>query len=359
MRLKVLHISPEHLTGTLSAFKKGHTEMGTYCRFCTLFKSKSRYDEDVSLNLSFIPKSKWLIKARDFIYKTKNTDRELPGYPPLWRPSTPIENLFFKLRDEVWSAKIETAIEKYDLLNFDIYHLESGLGFYRDGRVIRKLKSLGKKIVCFYHGQDLRIRGVIPQIDELNDVNLTSELDLLRKHPKIEYLFLPFDTSKFKPKAYLNKKLKICHATTNRYFKGSDRIIQVCEELEREHNIEFVLIENRPHSESLQMKSRCDVYIDQISNTGGWGYGMNSVEALSMGLACLTNLVPTYEKFIPDHPFINITPSNMKEKLAELIHNKEIILKKGLEGRRWVEHHHEVKVVLKKLYQIYRREGWI
>ena len=79
---------------------------------------------------------------------------------------------------------------KYDLLNYDIMHLDWGLEFYRDGRFVQKLAAAGKPIVCTYNGQDLRTRGVIPAIDAASSLNLTSELDLLKKHPDIKYLFL-------------------------------------------------------------------------------------------------------------------------------------------------------------------------
>ena len=37
----------------------------------------------------------------------------------------------------------------------------------------------------------------MPLIDSFSDLNLTNEVDLLYKHPKIKYLFLPYETSKF------------------------------------------------------------------------------------------------------------------------------------------------------------------
>ena len=66
------------------------------------------------------------------------------------------------------------------------------------------------------------------------------------------------------------------------------------------------------------MKKEGDIYIDQIHNRGGWGYGMSSVEALSMGLVCMTELVEEYTKFIPDHPFIAIDKGSLKQKLIQL-----------------------------------------
>jgi glycosyltransferase involved in cell wall biosynthesis len=151
----------------------------------------------------------------------------------------------------------------------------------------------------------------------------------------------------------------IGHAPTSRYFKGSDTIIRVCHELEREYGLKFLLIEKKPHQEALRLKAQCDIFIDQISNLGGWGYGMNSLESLSMGIPTCTNMVPQYEKFLPDHPFINVNEGNLKANLLELIQNDQLRRKKALEGRAWVERHHDIRVVIKQLYDYYRKMGWL
>jgi glycosyltransferase involved in cell wall biosynthesis len=269
------------------------------------------------------------------------------------------EKLFFRTRDGLWTPRISKALEKYHLLEFDIYHLEGGLGFFRDGRIIRRLKEMNKKIVCSYHGTDLRQRGVIPQIDALSDLNLTCELDLMTMHPKLNYLFLPIDTSQFTPRSHRGKAQRIGHAPTSRYFKGSDTIIRVCKQLESEFGVQLILIENKPHQEALRLKASCDIFIDQISNLGGWGYGMNSLESLSMGIPTCTNMLPQYEEFLPDHPFINVDSGNMKEQLSALIQDPELREQKGHQGREWVEQRHDIHRVMEDLYGYYRNLGWL
>ena len=363
MALKILYIAPENNAGTLELWQEAHRNFGNEARFVTLFSNPYDYAEDINLNLPLIPQSKWLAKIRHLFYKSHGPEAEYEvrsGYPPTWEPHNMLEALFFRARDMVWAPKIRRAVREYDLLDFDIYHLEWGHGFFRSGKVIRQLKESGKHILCTYHGTDIRNRGVIPAIDEAAEVNLTSELDLLSLHPDLEYLFLPFDTRQFAEKPELSSPIRICHATTNRYFKGSETIINVCEKIARQRNdAEFVLIENLPHSKTLEIKQTADIYIDQISNKGGWGYGMNSVESLSMGSCCCTNLIPEYEKFIPDHPFVNVSVENLYDKLKILLENPKRITTKGHEGKLWVEEHHDIRNVIRELYRIYRREGWI
>ena len=245
------------------------------------------------------------------------------------------------------------------MFDYDIYHFEWGLDFYRDCRFAKQLSKEGKPIICTYHGQDMRTRGVIKEMDEISDLNLTSELDLLKKHPNINYLFLPYDTSSYAESNTISSPLRVCHSPTNRYYKGSDDIIEICSGLDKDGLIEFVLIEDKTHQEVIKIKQSCDIYIDQIHNRGGWGYGMSSIESLSIGLVCLTELVREYQNFIPNHPFINVTKQNLKQKILELTKNQELLVNKKIKSREWVVEHHDISNVSQSLYSFYERNSWI
>jgi hypothetical protein len=285
--------------------------------------------------------------------------QEKSGYPPIWKPSSFMEEKYFQFRDWLWSFKIEPAIKELKLMDYDIYHLDWGLEFYRDGRFVKKLKEAGKSIVCTYHGQDLRTRGVIQDINNVSYLNVTGELDLLKKHPDLQYLFLPFDTSQHKQQIQLHKPLKICHSPTDRYYKGSDSIIPVCEKLAERDDIEFILIENMANDEAQRIKQSCDIFVDQVHNHGGWGYGMNSVEALSMGLCCVTELIPEYVDFIPDHPFVNVTGETLHDSLLELIENPNKIMEYKKKSRTWVVKYHDLHQTGEVLYGYYKERGII
>ena len=58
-----------------------------------------------------------------------------------------------------------------------------------------------------------------------------------------------------------------------------------------------LLIEKQTQEEVIRIKENCDIYIDQIHNRGGWGYGMSSIESLSMGLVCMTEMIDKYRNF--------------------------------------------------------------
>jgi glycosyltransferase involved in cell wall biosynthesis len=353
--MKILYISPENTVGTLTYWKKAHEASGHYCRYITFFPSSGGYEEDICLNLPLLSASSSYINFRLWFLKNiekKEPWKDIGGNPPVWNPPG-WQKLIFRLRELLWSPIINRAIKKYNLEDFDIIHFEWGTDFYRNGKFAQKMKAKGKKIVCHYHGQDMRNRGVIPAIDKLSDLNLTNELDLLSRHPNIHYLFLPYDVQAFQPKEKLNDTLRICHATTNRKVKGSNRIIEICKKLEKSHGIQFIFIENTPHAEVLKLKAQSDIYIDQITDHAP-GYGMNSLESLSMGIASVTYMNEDFQQFLPHHPFISADVSNLEEKLVEMLENRDLLWQYCLRGRQWVNEVHDFRNVVQKLYEYYR-----
>ena len=359
--MKILYISPENTVGTLTLWKKEHISRGNQCRTITFFRSPKNFEEDICLDLPFNFTNPTMSKIRNLIYRSyRGSDgyfKVKEGYPPCWKPEGLLDHAFLRFKDWIWKSTIDSTIREYNLFDFDVYHFESGMDFLKNEDFVKKLDQLGKKIICHYHGEDLRSRGVMPVIDKVSDLNLTNEVDLLKKHPNIEYLFLPYDTSIFNPKDGLNDLLTISHAPTNRFYKGSEKIISICKKFQEQGKIKFDLIENQPHSLALERKSRSDIFIDQIGNKGGWGYGMNSVESLSMGICTLTEMNDVYSAFVPDHPFVNVNEHTLENEINELITNRDTILKQNQEGRQWVQKHHDIKQVSDVLYDYYKKIG--
>jgi len=359
--LRILHLCDQNWVGTASTFVKYHNKFGNYSRLVTLSRCASGFEEDICLNLPLVRGSRFDMMLKGVMNalhsqaaKSRDTERGRE-----WRPRSRFEGLLFNLRDTLWAPRIYSVVERYDLLNFDIYHLESGVGFFRDSRLIKKLKAMGKKIVCYYLGTDLRDRGVIPEIDRLSDLNITTEFDHLALHPGLRFSFLPFEVGDFEVRTAENERLRICHAPRNRSLKGTERIIEVVRQMERRHNVELVLIEGRPHAEALEIKKTCDIAIDQVGDRGGTGYGVNSLETLSMGIPTLTSFTPEFEAFLPDHPFVVVNPDNLATRLEEVILNRGLRREKGRQGRAFVEKYHDAAKVTQTIYAMYREMGWV
>lgn len=336
-------------------FVNMHRKFGYNSRLITYYKNTLNFPEDISLHLP-THTGKLAKKWRD------SKIQETPSYSvnkeelKYYSAKNPLESVYFSLRDFKNAKKINKAIKEFNLNEYDIYHFDGGMDLYRDCRFAISLKEKKKKIVCCYFGSDLRTRGIFKKMDEISDLNLTVEFDHLKLHKNINYIFFPFDESEFTPKPRNNSKLKIVHSPTNRHFKGTDKIIPIIDEIKNERQIEFLLLENLPRDKVLEIKSTCDIAIDQVGGeSGGSGYGKNSLETLAMGIPTVTEFSDDYLKFLGDNPFINSDISNLKNNLLKLIDNDTLrndISKKGIE---WIKNTHSFEAVNKSLLNLYSK----
>lgn len=330
-------------------FVKMHRQNNIESRLITLYKNTLNFEEDLCINLPVhtgATSKKW----RDSKIVNTEYSNELKYY----KPKNLFEKVYFKIRDFKNKATIENVINKYKLYDFDIYHFDGGMDLYRDLRFAKKLKKMNKKIVCCYFGSDLRTRGVFKELDEMSDLNLTVEFDHLDIHPNINYVYFPFDVNEFDTKAHDNKRLKIIHSPTNRKFKGTDKIIKVIDEIKKERDIDFILLENMDRNEVLKIKRECELAIDQVGGElGGSGYGKNSIENLSMGVPTITEFSEDYLKFIKENPFIHSTIDTLKEQLISLIDNRDLMKDYSEKGRRWVEKYHSFESVNTRINELY------
>lgn len=357
--LKILHIAPQNYAGVPYSFFDMHLKCGDYSRLITLHSNPHKFPEDICLNLplpGFTLADKWR--------KKKVTDTEkIQGSTPLYfRPRNAAEKLYFILNDHFRKKTVGRVIEDYKLNDFDIIHYDAGLDFYRNSRQALEWKRRGKKIVCCYYGSDLRVRGVIREMDEISDLNITSEYDHLALKKDLNYLFYPYDPSELPLKKSIdNDLIRIIHTPTNRKYKGTDLIISVIERIKKEKKVEFILMENRPRPEVLEEKSKCDICIDQVGGTmGGTGYGKAGLETLAMGIPTITNMSKEYENWLPENAFV--VANNAEElysRLNELIESKQFRDENGKKGMEWVEKYHGYKNVNARLYELYKKSNII
>lgn len=365
--LRILHIAPFNTAGVPIAFVKAERALGIDSRLVTFRRNQYGFEEDICLDLPWMD-GWWFRTVRNRLSSASRRAAQTlapshqPAVPPcplIWTPGSRLEAVFITIREQLWRRRVQRALERLNFFDYDIYQLDGGLDFFRSGKLVQALHARGKKIVCCYLGSDLRTRGVIPEIDAVSDLNFTVEFDHLRLHPRITYLFFPFDPWQYRVRDGENARLRLFHSATNRRYKGSDRIIEVGKALEREHGIEFVFVERRPHAEVIAIKQTCDIVIDQITNLGGVGYGISSLEALSMGIPVCTNLPAEYEAFIPDHPFVNVTAETLYDRLVDFIRSPQLRQSHGRRGRQWVEQYHDARNVVERMQAMYQERGWI
>ena len=352
--LKILHIAPQNYAGVPYDFYKMHNQCGDFSHLVTLHKNPLDFPEDICLQLP-LPNSSLVKKWR----KKKVTAREQEEHPGtvFFEPKNIFEKIYFSINDFSKKSVIDEAIEKYNLNDFDIIQYDAGLDFFRNASQAIKWKKQGKKIVCCYYGSDLRIRGLIKDLDEISDLNITSEYDHLALKKDIHYLFYPYDSSELPEKSKSeNENITIVHSPTNRKYKGTELIISVIEKIKKEKKIEFILLENVSRSIVLETKSKADICIDQVGGTmGGTGYGKAGLETLAMGIPTIANMSEGYRNWLPENPFVVANNGGeLYYKLNELIESRELRNKFGGQGKSWVEKYHGYKNVNDKLKELYR-----
>lgn len=348
MSRKILHIAPQNFAGMPLDFVKMHRSTGTESRLITLYKNTINFEEDICLGFK-LPTGKRARMWRDSKIGLSSTELKYN------KPKNIAEKIFFKFRDISNSPVLKNIIDKYDLFSYDIYHFDGGMDLYRDLRFAREIKKRGKKIVCCYYGSDLRTRGVFRELDEMSDLNLTVEFDHLSIHKNINYIFFPFDVTEYEIRKKNNKKIKIIHSPTNRKFKGTDKILEVINEIDKQRQIEFILIENMDRNKVLEIKSDCDLAIDQVGGEmGGTGYGKNSIENLSMGIPTFTEFTDDYLTFIRENPFVHSTIDTLGENIIRLIDNEILRNEIRISGRLWVEKYHSFESVNGMLQEYYK-----
>lgn len=331
-------------------FVKMHRRYGFESTLVTIYKNKLNFEEDISLNLE-LPQNNLAKKWRDKKMSSP-TEAGLKEY----KPKNFLEEIYFTLRDSKNKKRINELIEEYNLFDYDIYHFDGGMDFFRNISFAKELKKRNKKIVCCYFGSDLRTRGIFKELEEISDLLLTVEYDHLLLHKNVNYIFFPFDVNAIKFKLNNNKIKKIIHSPTNRAFKGTDKIIPEIDKAMKEVNFEFLLLENTDREELLKIKSTSDLAIDQIGGEmGGSGYGKNSIENLSMGIPTFTEFFDDYYKFLKGNPFINSNINNLKDNIIKFVNDADLIEDYAFRGRKWVEETHSFEAVNEKLMDYYKK----
>ncbi|MCF8412133.1 MAG: glycosyltransferase [Melioribacteraceae bacterium] len=352
---KILHIAPLNFAGVPYDFFRMHNHVGDFSHLITLHKNPHTFPEDICLDFP-LPKFSLAKFWRD--RKKKEIDNSNSESAPYFKSKNVFEKIYFAVNDSLRTQKVEEAIKKYELDSFDIIHLDGGLGFYRNSKQIQKWKSEGKKIVSCFYGSDLRSRGLIKEIDEISDLNITSEYDHLLLKNDLEYLFYPYDTAELPARIENNSDLiKIVHSPTNRKYKGTELIISVINEIKKKYKIEFHLLENLSREEVLRVKSTCDICIDQVGGLGGGtGYGKSGLETLGMGIPTIINMIPEYIEWMPENPFVIANNfDELKKALVELIDDPQLRQEYSAKGTQWVKKYHGYESVNKSLYDLYKK----
>lgn len=146
-------------------------------------------------------------------------------------------------------------------------------------------------------------------------------------------------------------KVKIVHAPSNPSVKGTKYVEDAIQNLKREFDIDFVLIENMPHEFVLDSLETADIVVDQLV-TGE--YGLFAVEGMNAGAAVISNVTDILRQAYPeDLPIVQADPNTIEDVLRELIKDPKMISELGQRGRKYVMKVHECHAALDGVLNAY------
>ncbi|GAA0182698.1 hypothetical protein SH2C18_50300 [Clostridium sediminicola] len=150
-----------------------------------------------------------------------------------------------------------------------------------------------------------------------------------------------------------NFKPIIVHAPTNTAIKGTKYIVKAIEELSHKYDFQFTLVQNISHGEAKKIYLKADIVIDQIILGS---YGGVAVEAMAMGKPVISWISDFMRKRYPNElPIISANPHNIKEKIEILLSDRDMRIKLGKQGRKYVEKYHDANKAVANLLKIYNK----
>jgi glycosyltransferase involved in cell wall biosynthesis len=173
--------------------------------------------------------------------------------------------------------------------------------------------------------------------------------------------YYPIDTDAWHPQGGSSSgtgALKVFHAANHRALKGTEFVIDACEQLRREGlDVELVLAERLPNAEVRRLLQDCDVVAEQFLQ----GYALAAMEAMATGKPVLSNLSDPYycevhrrHTGLDECPILSTTPKQLEDNLRRLATDAELRRELGAAGRQYVERHHSYEAAGRMWEAIYR-----
>lgn len=313
-----------------------------------------------------------VIRHRNPLYPHITYDYDLTvdmmGWP-VWfdRPKAlPIRIPRYLMTQTVRWSKLLTLIATHDVFFFQY------LSLLPDNRDYPLLRRLGKRIVSFFVGDDVRHASAYDQeygsrIHETSTLKkiedycggfpLLGPLHRLRMAELYSSLILsipsqsglalrpymrswvPIDISKYECFVPGRDVPVVVHAPSSKAWKGTEQILRALERLRSEGvPFELRLLHGVPHEEVLDELAGADVAVDQLHL---FLHGKFAVEAMASGCAVATANREDLEPMPPNRPILHIDPANVYEQLWRLLTDKELRLRLAHEGRRYVERYND------------------
>lgn len=353
--MRILHLSFENFQDVPGLLSRSHRFFGDEGVLVTMTPSRLGFPNGIMLNYPLLNSPTIRVLRKIVHLEDVNVlDHELRLKI---KGESFFQRMFFGVRDFLWLYKLCKPWQRYRLWDFDIYHFDGDLPFINGNRILKKLEN--KHIVTHFFGSDLRKWGMNPYLRERADLRITSELDHTKIDPSLFFVPIPYEAEHISPRINENHVLRVGHSPTRRTAKGTADIIEAIDRLRKRIKFEFLLIEGVSNKKCMALKQTCDIGIDQIGNYAGTGYGRSSLEFLALGIPTITEIPDEYESLLPGHPFVKATKKDLEDVLYQLLTDAGLRKKKRDQGIKWVRDFPHPKRIMSKIYEEYKRLGWI
>ena len=202
------------------------------------------------------------------------------------------------------------------------------------------------------------IDGAISALYEY-DLSIKRILDV----NKCAYGGLPIDTNAITPHYidYPPEKVSLFlgRHRNRKAEKGTDIIERVAKAVVEKHpdRCKLDIVEDLPYKEYLTRLRNAHVVLDQLYS---YTPATNALLAMAMGLNTLSGGEKEFYEFIGEkelHPIINATPNEeaLFNTIEDVVLNPEFIVKRSHEGRKFVEKHHNHKIVAQRFIDFWEK----
>lgn len=151
--------------------------------------------------------------------------------------------------------------------------------------------------------------------------------------------------------------VKIVHAANHRAFKGTNHLVHVVNELQQEGvPVELVLVENLPNALALEHYKSADIVFDQCL-IGFHGYF--ALEGMALGKPVMSFVRHPNEYLLApsECPIVNTSLSTMKNDIAELCRDRQLLHELGRKGRAYIEKYFTIEAVSLRMSYAYQALG--